>query len=62
MDDARAMRFVQRVGSLNGDFQRFAECQRAALESGCERLALEILHHPSSEGAPRPLRPRRFEA
>ena len=45
MDDAGAMRLVQRISHLHGDRQRLLERQRARVQSTLERLAVEILHH-----------------
>ena len=44
MDDALAMRFVERVGDFGRDFQRLLERERAFLEAGGARLALEAGH------------------
>ena len=44
MDDALAMRLVERVGDLGGDLQRLVERQRPLLEPRGQRLALEMRH------------------
>ena len=51
MDDAGAVRLVERLGDLNGDFQRFADRQRAVLQPRRQRLAFEVLHD-EERGAP----------
>jgi hypothetical protein len=44
MDDALAMRLVERVGDLAGDLQRLVERERPFLEPRGQRLALEMRH------------------
>ena len=44
MNDALAMRFVERVGNLGSNLQRLIERQRPFLEARGERLALEMRH------------------
>ena len=44
MDDALAMRLVERVGDLDGDLQRLVERERPFLEARGQRLALEMRH------------------
>ena len=44
MDDALAMRFVERVGNLGGDRQRLVERQRPSFQPRGQRLALEMRH------------------
>ena len=44
MDDARAVRLVERVADLDRDRQRLVDRERAACRAACgERLAFEIL-------------------
>ena len=44
MDDALAMRLVERVGNLGGDRQRLVERQRPSFQPRGQRLALEMRH------------------
>ena len=44
MDDALAMRLVERVGDLGGDLQRLVERKRPFLEARGQRLAVEMRH------------------
>ncbi len=44
MDDALAMRLVERVGNLGGNLQRLVERERPLLETRRERLAVEMRH------------------
>ena len=44
MDDALAMRPVERVGDLGGDLQRLVERKRSLHEPRGQRLALEMRH------------------
>ncbi len=44
MDDALAMRLVERVGDLGSDLQRLVERERPFLEARSQRLALEMRH------------------
>ena len=45
MDDALAVRLVERVGDLAGDGQGLVERQRALLEAHGQRLPVEERHH-----------------
>ena len=45
VDDAAAVRGVERVGNLNGVGERLCERHRTALEPRGERLTLQILEH-----------------
>ena len=44
MDDAVAMRLVERVGDLAREIDRLIDRQRSLLETVRQRLALEVLH------------------
>ena len=44
MDDALAVRLVERVGDLGRDLQRLVERQRPLLEARGQRLAVEMRH------------------
>jgi hypothetical protein len=43
MNDAGAMRTVERVGDLNADTERFVQFQRSLLQPPFERFTLEVL-------------------
>jgi len=45
MRDALAVRFLERVGDRDSDFQRFVERERPAPDPIRERLAFQVLHH-----------------
>ena len=45
MDDACAVRLVERVGDLDGDAEHLLERQRLPPQRLGERLPLEVLHH-----------------
>ena len=45
MGDSGAMRAVERVGDLGGELERLIERERALLDAGGQRLALQVLHH-----------------
>ena len=44
MGDPVAVRLVERVGDLHGDFQRLVQRERSLFESGRERLPVEVRH------------------
>ena len=45
MGDAGAMRAVECVGDLDGEFERLIERESSLLDPGRQRLALHVLHH-----------------
>jgi hypothetical protein len=45
MDDAGAMRFVERSGNLHGVLERTDDRERSSRETNRQRLALDVLHH-----------------
>ena len=49
MNYSGAMRFLQRIGDLDGDLQQLARPQRPALQPLGQRLAFQILHHQKVE-------------
>ena len=58
VDDAAAVRFVERVGHLQADLDDFANRQRPLRDPRRQQLALDVLHH-DEVGAARARRCRR---